>query len=120
MDEATGRPAKTAFGPWMMTGFRLLARMKRLRGTRFDPFGRTAERRAERRLIADYRRRIESLLPGLNPGNLDTAVAIAALPATIRGFGPVKEAAMTAARAREAELAAEFESGGPALEAAAE
>ena len=120
MDKATGRPAKTAFGPWMMTGFKVLARMKRLRGTAFDPFGRTAERRAERQLIADYRARIENLLPGLRRGNLETAIAIAALPATIRGFGPVKEASMAKAKALEVELVADFERSGGTLKAAAE
>ena len=61
-DAFTGKPVKTEFGPWMMTGFRLLAKMKRLRGTALDLFGRTAERRMERQLIADYRALIEMLL----------------------------------------------------------
>jgi len=103
-----------------MAGFKVLARIKRLRGTAFDPFGLTAERRAERQLIADYRARIESLLPGLRRGNLETAIAIAALPATIRGFGPVKEASMAKAKALEVELVADFERSGGSLKAAAE
>jgi indolepyruvate ferredoxin oxidoreductase len=61
-DSFTGKPLKTQFGPWMMTGFRLLAKLKRLRGTAFDVFGRTAERRMERQLIADYRALIEGLI----------------------------------------------------------
>ncbi|MBM3520633.1 MAG: indolepyruvate ferredoxin oxidoreductase family protein, partial [Alphaproteobacteria bacterium] len=102
----TGRPKKLRFGPWMMTALRLLARFKFLRGTRLDPFGRSAERRMERQLIADYRALIEGLMPRITTANLKTAEALAALPETIRGFGPVKEESIARAKARQAELLA--------------
>ncbi|MCW0182009.1 MAG: indolepyruvate ferredoxin oxidoreductase family protein, partial [Zavarzinia sp.] len=98
-DPATGRPRKMTFGPWIMPAFRLLARLKGLRGTWADPFGRTAERRMERRLITDYQARVGDLLPQLRDDSYGTIVAIAALPERVRGFGPVKEAAIAAATA---------------------
>jgi indolepyruvate ferredoxin oxidoreductase len=119
-DAVTGKPVKSSFGPWMMTVFQLLAKLKGLRGTAFDIFGRTAERRMERQLIADYRAMIEGLLPALGPSNLETAVMLASLPATIRGFGHVKEANVAAARLREAELLRQFSGTAPKLKAAAE
>ncbi len=119
-DPLTGRPAKTVFGPWMMSGFKVLAALKGLRGTAFDLFGRTAERKMERQLIADYIARIEGLLPKLDESNVSTAIAIAALPDMIRGFGPVKEQNIAKAKAREAELAAQFEGRGPGVAKAAE
>ena len=119
-DGFTGKPLKTEFGPWMMTGFRLLARMKRLRGTRFDVFGHTAERRMERQLIADYRAMIERLLANPQTLNSEAAQELAALPEMIRGFGHVKEASAAKAKAREAELLRALESGAPAIKAAAE
>ncbi len=110
-DPLTGRPLKKAYGPWMMQAFRLLAKMKVLRGTAFDLFGRTAERRMERQLITDYRAMIEGLLPRLQPANLATALALAAVPEMIRGFGPVKAANLEKARLRESELLAAFSAG---------
>ena len=89
-----GRPVKRAFGAGMARLFPLLARMKVLRGTPFDPFGRTAERRAERALIAQYEADMARLLPLVDADRLDDAVALAQLPLNIRGFGPVKEKAM--------------------------
>ena len=119
-DGFTGKPLKTEFGPWIMTGFKFLAKLKGLRGTRFDPFGRTAERRMERQMIVDYRERIESLLPKLNAANASVAAKIAALPDNIRGFGHVKEASIAKAKALEVDLLAAFEIGKPAMKAAAE
>ncbi len=107
-DPATGRPVKKSYGPWMMGVFRLLARLKGLRGTALDPFARTAERRAERRLIAEYEATIEEILAALDESNHALAVEIAALPESIRGFGPVKAKAIEAAKAREAALLAAF------------
>jgi indolepyruvate ferredoxin oxidoreductase len=104
-DPATGRPRKMRFGGWMMTAFRLLAKMKGLRGTTFDPFGYTAERRLERQLIADYEKRLDEIVASLRPETHDTAVALAELPEKIRGYGPVKLASIEKAKAREAELA---------------
>src|SRR4029079_10267691 len=53
-DPLTGHLRKSKFGPWMMTGFRLLAKLKGLRGTPLDVFGGSEERRQERRQLADY------------------------------------------------------------------
>jgi indolepyruvate ferredoxin oxidoreductase len=104
-DPRTGAPAKLAFGPWMRHAFGLLARLKVLRGTPFDPFGRTADRRLERALLAAYVADIETLAAGLDPRTHALAVQLAALPERIRGFGHVKRAAAeTAAHARVALL----------------
>jgi len=100
-DKRTGRAQKRAFGPWVLTAFRFLAPLRVLRGTWFDPFGYTAERRAERALIAQYEADIAHILQTLTPATLATAVALAALPERIRGFGPIKERNMReAARTR--------------------
>jgi indolepyruvate ferredoxin oxidoreductase len=104
--DANGHLVKREFGPWMAHAFRWLAPLKFLRGTAFDPFGRTAERKTERALIEQYRADIESLLLRLSAANHAAAVELAELPDAIRGFGHVKEAAMhQAARLREALLA---------------
>jgi len=95
-----GRLVKRAFGPWMRTAFSVLAKLKFLRGTAFDPFGRTEERRTERALIGEYRACIEELLRTLAPANLAQAVEIARMPEEIRGFGHVKEASLRAARTK--------------------
>src|SRR3546814_8047390 len=88
----------------MLKAFALLARMKRLRGTRLDPFGRTAERRLERRLIEDYFARIDEVLATMTQDNHHLAVEIARVPELIRGFGHVKAEHLATARAREDEL----------------
>jgi len=88
----TGRPDKISYGPRMATGFRFLAKLKRLRGTFFDLFGRTAERRMERQLLADYEGILNEIANKLDDGNHAAALALAAFPEKIRGFGPVKEA----------------------------
>ncbi len=90
IDPATGEPRKTSFGPWVLKAFGVLARLKFLRGTAFDPFGRTEERRTERRLVEDYRRTIGAVVADLRPQRIETAVALALLPDEIRGYGPVK------------------------------
>ncbi|MCC5993172.1 MAG: indolepyruvate ferredoxin oxidoreductase family protein [Rhodobacteraceae bacterium] len=104
-----GRPAKRAFGAWMLKGFGLLARLKALRGTPLDIFGYTAERRMERRLIREYEAMIPKLLDGLTPDTHAIAVELAELPLQIRGFGPVKHRNASAAAKRQAELLAAFE-----------
>jgi indolepyruvate ferredoxin oxidoreductase len=83
-------PRKRAFGPWIFVVFRLLRRLKGLRGTRFDPFGRTAERRMERKVLADYEVLLEEIVATLTPENHQLAVQLAELPENIRGFGQVK------------------------------
>ena len=95
-----GRPAKRAFGGWMMTGFKGLARLKVLRGTWFDPFGYTTERRAERALIAQY----EADIGRLSGLSANTALALMSLPDDIRGFGPVKARSRDIAAIKRAEL----------------
>ena len=97
--DANGHALKAEYGSWMWHGFRLLAKLKRLRGTAFDIFGYTAERRMERALAAEYRELVLSLLPLLNSSNLALAVEIAALPEKVRGFGHVKEKAVRQYRA---------------------
>ena len=103
-DPVTGRLVKNEYGPWILTAFRLLAKLKGLRGTPFDIFGYTAERRTERRLIAEYEQTIETVLKTLSHDNHALAVEIASLPERIRGFGHVKEQALAATKAREAQL----------------
>jgi indolepyruvate ferredoxin oxidoreductase len=105
---AKGELQKQKFGPAMLTGFRLLAKLKGLRGTALDPFGRTEERKTERALIGEYRASIEELLSGLNAGNHALALEIASLPEQIRGYGHVKERNLEAARTRWADLMAKW------------
>jgi len=118
-DPLTGEPRKRAFGGWMLGVFRVLARLRVLRGTPLDVFGYTAERRLERQLIRDYEQRVEALLEQLDPDNHELAVAIAELPEGIRGYGPVKARHLAAVREREAELLAAFRSRTPRIRAAA-
>ncbi len=113
-DPATGQVRKTRFGPWMMTAFTLLARLKFLRGTAFDFFGRTAERRAERALIGEYEQLIDELLGKLAADNHAVAIQLAGVPEEIRGFGHVKDASLKAARAKWAGLLAQFRGQGRA------
>jgi len=103
-DGRGGEPKKIVFGPWLATPLRLLAKFRRLRGTRFDPFGYLAERRVERALIADYEALVAELGSGLTRDNRDLAVALAALPETIRGYGPVKARAIAAGDAERRRL----------------
>jgi indolepyruvate ferredoxin oxidoreductase len=119
-DGRTGAPEKMSFGPWMMSVFRLLAKLKGLRGTAFDPFGFTQERRSERALIADYAALLAEMMERLTPENHHLAVGLAAIPEKIRGFGHIKARSLQAAKADEATLLAQFRSGAPALLKAAE
>ena len=93
-----GRPKKRKFGPAMLRVFGLLARLKSLRGTPLDVFGYTKERRMERELIRDYERDMIWALDHLSDTNLPDVIALASLPDDIRGFGPVKEAAVRKSR----------------------
>jgi indolepyruvate ferredoxin oxidoreductase len=117
---ADGRPIKKEYGPGMMRAFRLLARLKGLRGTPLDIFGRTAERKMERALIKQYEADMKAVLPKLDDNTRDAIVALAALPLDIRGFGPVKQANETKAAKRREELLGVIRSGGPARAQAAE
>ncbi len=104
-DPASGRPKKYALPGWIaMPTFRLLAAAKGLRGTVFDLFGRSEERRQERDAIPAYESDVERLLAALSGHNLPLAIEIASLPMDVRGFGPVKEAAAKAVATRRAAL----------------
>jgi indolepyruvate ferredoxin oxidoreductase len=91
-DKRTGHLRKQAFGPWMMGAFRMLARLRFLRPTPLNPFRYTAERRWERRLLKDYEADLDAIESKLSVANRDAALALAAYPQRIRGFGHVKEA----------------------------
>ena len=92
--DARGRPRKRAFGQWIQMPLSMLARLKGLRGTPFDPFGHTAERRAERELITWYEGVIEQMFDRLDAAHLPDLIAIAKAPMEIRGYGPVKDTAI--------------------------
>jgi indolepyruvate ferredoxin oxidoreductase len=115
-----GNPKKTAFGPWMFKAFGVLARLKRLRGTPFDLFGYTEERRTERKLIADYEAMLEEILTRLSPERHALAVALANIPGKIRGFGHVKARHLGPAKAEEADLLAKLRGETPVVSMAAE
>ena len=110
-DPSTGEARKQTYGPWMMAMFRLLAKMKGLRGTAFDLFGKTKERRGERQAILTYRDTINSVLEGLTAHNVDLASEIASIPEYIRGYGHVKERHIVEAQAKEAELLKAYKAG---------
>jgi indolepyruvate ferredoxin oxidoreductase len=103
---AKGHLVKAEFGSWMWGAFKLLAKLKGLRGGAFDVFGYTEERKMERALIVEYRQMIEALLPVLSTESYADAVELASLPEQVRGFGHVKEKAVAAFRAKKAELLA--------------
>ena len=103
-----GQLQKQKFGPGMLTGFKMLAKLKGLRGTALDIFGRTEERKTERALIGEYRASIEEVIASLTATNHATALEIASLPEQIRGYGHVKERNLAAARVRWAELLAKW------------
>ncbi|HEY1459800.1 MAG TPA: indolepyruvate ferredoxin oxidoreductase family protein [Casimicrobiaceae bacterium] len=113
-DAQTGEARKSSYGPWMMSAFRVIAKMKGLRGSAVDIFGKTAERRMERQLITDYEALINELLPHLAAHNHAIAVELASIPEHIRGYGHVKNRHLAAAKAKEAELVASFRAARPA------
>jgi indolepyruvate ferredoxin oxidoreductase len=98
VDPLTGEPRKIRFGAWVLPLFGALKRLKGLRGTPFDPFGYTEERRLERALIAEYEQTVGELLAQLSGQNHALAVQIASLPEEMRGFGPIKKRNVAAAR----------------------
>ena len=99
-----GELIKREYGSWMLPAFKVLAKLRFLRGTALDVFGYTEERHAERQLIADYERTLDELLAKLTPDNHALAVQIASIPEEIRGYGHVKARHLTAAKAKEAKL----------------
>jgi indolepyruvate ferredoxin oxidoreductase len=106
--DALGRPKKRVFGPRMMKAFRVLAKLRFLRGTPLDIFAHSADRKLERNLIAGYEKDVATVLGLLSPANVDIAVELLSLPDRIRGYGPVKEKAVSEAKARYAQLAADL------------
>jgi indolepyruvate ferredoxin oxidoreductase len=108
-DPITGHLQKKEYGGWMVGAFRLLARLKFLRGTALDPFGRTAERKTERKLIEDYVAMIEQRIASLRPEQIPLLAKLARVPETIRGYGHIKEENIKKARAEQARLEAELE-----------
>ena len=111
-DARTDRPGKIKFGPWVFTLLKVVSRLKGLRGTWADPFGKTAERRQERALVRGYFALIECMAMSLNEATLPLAVELAQLPDMIRGFGPVKEEAIEKYQVRQRELIEELQRAG--------
>jgi indolepyruvate ferredoxin oxidoreductase len=107
--DANGHLIKREFGAWMLPAFKVLARLKFLRGTAFDLFGYTQERKNERALILQYQDTVARVLGRLNDKNVSQAAAIASIPEDIRGFGHVKQQHLEAARAKEAALLKDFD-----------
>jgi indolepyruvate ferredoxin oxidoreductase len=107
-DPLTGEPKKITFGAWMGGVFKVLAKLKGLRGTAFDVFGYTEERKTERALIREYEETVGRLLAELSPQNHALAIQIASLPEEIRGYGHIKATSVTAARKKRDELLATF------------
>ncbi|VWB89282.1 indolepyruvate ferredoxin oxidoreductase family protein [Burkholderia lata] len=107
-DPSTGEPKKSEFGPWIIPVFRVLAKLRFVRGTKLDIFGYTAERRLERSLIKDYVDNIDKALNAIQvdqgQSRYDAALALATLPEQIRGYGHVRERSLEPVRKREREL----------------
>ncbi len=112
--DAQGRLVKAKYGSWMMSAFKLLAKFKGLRGGSFDVFGYTEERKTERRLIAEYRDTVTSLLDGLSVDKLALAIEIAQLPEQIRGYGHVKDKALAQVRGKQDEMLTRYAAAVPA------
>jgi len=108
VDPLTGEPRKMRFGAWVLPLFGVLKRLKGLRGTPFDPFGYTEERRMERALIAEYEQTVGELLERLSAQNHALAVQIASLPEEMRGFGYIKKRSVAAARGKLQQLLAQW------------
>jgi indolepyruvate ferredoxin oxidoreductase len=118
--DAEGRPRKRSFGAWIARGFPILARLKALRPTPLNPFGYTQERRMERALIAQYEVDMAIWLAKADQVDRDALLALAELPLSIRGFGPVKQANAAKAAIRRQEILARLSQEGLAQAQAAE
>jgi indolepyruvate ferredoxin oxidoreductase len=119
-DRVTGLPRKLSFGAWMLPVFRTLAKLKFLRGTAFDPFGYTRERKMERRLVDDYEAMLSEIISKLGSDNHHLATGLAAIPEKIRGFGHVKRRHLEIAKAEETALLDQFRAGSASFLKAAE
>ena len=118
IDSVTGRPDKMAYpAPWYFA-LRLLAKLRGLRGTALDIFRYSKDRRMERKLLSAYRETLEDILSNLNAGNYQTAVELAALPQSIRGYGPVKDKHAEAAREKAKALREQFHADPATVQAA--
>jgi indolepyruvate ferredoxin oxidoreductase len=118
--DANGRPKKRRFGQWIERFYPVLSAGRILRGTWLDPFGRSEERRMERALIRQYEADMDEVLPEVTSQTHAVAVALAELPLSIRGFGPIKAGNAAAAEKRREELISVFRAGGPRMDRAAE
>lgn len=107
-DPHTGEAHKRTFGPWVFRVFKVLAKMRKVRGSWLDPFGYTHERRQERQLIEEYEQTLDELASRLSPANYQVAIELAGIPSKIRGFGHVKERNLAQARELETSLKARF------------
>ena len=107
-NSATGEPEKIKIGPWLFHLMKIIASLKFLRGTIFDPFGHLKERKNERKLIKNYHDRIIEITSKLKLSNYETACQIASIPEKIRGFGHVKENNINTAKTLEASLVAKL------------
>jgi len=112
-DPATGVPRKRPYGPWMLRAMRVLAKLRGLRGTRLDVFGRTEERKRDRALIGEYEAIVAEIAGKLAPYNHALAVELAQVPEHIRGYGHVRDEHVKLAKAKEAELLARFRESRP-------
>jgi indolepyruvate ferredoxin oxidoreductase len=118
-DPQTGVTGKGEAGPWVMTAFRVMARLRFLRGSLLDPFRNSDERKLERKLLAEFETDIDAALARLSPANHAAAVKLAGLPETIRGYGRVKEANAAKAATERVEALRAFSAPKPAMEMAA-
>lgn len=113
--DAQGRPQKRRFGPWMFQGFRLLAKLRGLRGTAVDPFSYSADRKLDRALLHDYQNLVARIGRELTASNYETFLQLAELPADIRGYGPVREQAAESIQEKQTQLIKALDTGRPTL-----
>lgn len=111
--DENGHLQKREYGRWMLSAFKLMVKMKFLRGTAFDPFGKTDERKAERKLIKDYEAIITDVIENLNERNFETAIQLAEVPEMIRGYGHVKEQHLEIALKEQQRLLEQFKNPPP-------
>ncbi|MFW5823379.1 MAG: indolepyruvate ferredoxin oxidoreductase family protein [Marinobacter sp.] len=113
--DAQGRPKKRKFGPWMFRRFKVLAKLRSLRGTPIDPFRYSADRKLDRALLKEYQALVSRIQEELNANNYDTFLQLAELPADVRGYGPVREQAAEAIREKQQQLHRALDTGRPTL-----
>jgi len=99
--DSQGRPKKKQFGPWMFKGLKLLAKLRKFRATALNPFNYSTDRKMDKRLLKNYQELIDCLVKELNMNNWSAFIQLAELPAEIRGYGPVREAAIVAVQEKQ-------------------